>query len=50
MKVSLSKRDSGDVAVLKIASENNPFIRTLLAKSFKGHLEGLGLRDMAHFL
>ena len=43
----------GDVAVLKIASENNladPFTKTLPAKSFEGHLEGLGLRDMSHLL
>ena len=40
-----------DVAVLKIESKNNltdPFTKTLLAKSFEGHLEGLGLRDMSH--
>ena len=42
-----------DVSVLKIASENNltgPFTKTLLAKSFEGHLEGLGLRDISHLL
>ena len=42
-----------DVAVLKMASENNladPSIKTLPAKSFEGHLEGLGLRDISHFL
>ena len=43
----------GDVLVLKITSENNltdPFTKTLFAKSFAGHIEGLGLRDMSHFL
>ena len=42
-----------DVVVLKIALENNlanPFIKTLLAKNFEGHLKGLGLRDMSHLL
>ena len=43
----------GDVAVLKIVSENNlvdPFTKTLPAKSLKGHLKGLGLRDMSSLL
>ena len=43
----------GDVEVMKIASENNladPFTKTLPAKSFEGHLEGLGLRDMSRLL
>ena len=42
-----------DVAVLKIASENNLvdlFTKMLPAKSFEGHLEGLGLRDMSYLL
>ena len=43
----------GDVAVLKITSENNlvdPFPKTLPTKSFERHLEGLGLKDMSHLL
>ena len=43
----------GDVTVTKIASEENladPFAKTLTAKVFEGHLEGLGLRDMPHLL
>ena len=43
----------GDVAVMKIASENNItdlFTKTLPAKTFESHLEGLGLRDMSHLL
>ena len=40
----------GDVAVMKIASEQNltdPFTKTLPERVFTGHLEGLGLRDMS---
>ena len=43
----------GDVAIMKIASENNiadPFIKPLPAKTFESHLEGLGLRYMSHLL
>ena len=43
----------GDVTVMKIASEQNladPFTKTLPAKSFERHLEGMGLRDMSHLL
>ena len=43
----------GDVSVTKIASTENladPFTKTLSAKIFKGHLDGLGLRDMYHLL
>ena len=43
----------GDVAVMKIASEQNladPFTKTLPERVFMGHLEGLGLRDMSHLL
>ena len=43
----------GDVAVIKIASEQNladPFTKTLPERVFTGHLEGLGLRDMSHLL
>ena len=39
----------GDVIVTKIALEHNiadPFIKTLTAKVFVGHLKNLGLRDM----
>lgn len=42
-----------DVLILKISPKNNlvnPFTKTLLAKSFRGHLEGLGLRSMSHLL
>ncbi|RVW52633.1 Retrovirus-related Pol polyprotein from transposon TNT 1-94 [Vitis vinifera] len=43
----------GDVSVEKIASANNiadPFTKTLPARSFEQHLEGMGLRDMSHLL
>ena len=43
----------GDVAVIKIASEQNlvdSFTKTLPERVFTGHLEGLGLRDMSHLL
>ena len=43
----------GDVAVMKIASEQNltdPFTKTLPERVFTGHLEGLGLRDVSHLL
>ena len=43
----------GDVTVTKIASAENladPSTKTLSAKVFEGHLDGLGLRDMSHFL
>ena len=43
----------GDVAVMKIASQDNfadPFTKTLPAKSFEGHLSGMGLKDMSHML
>ena len=43
----------GDVAVMKIASEQNladPFTKTLPERVFTSLLEGLGLRDMSHLL
>ena len=43
----------GDVAVMKIVSEQNLanlFTKTFPERVFKGHLEGLGLRDMSHLL
>ena len=43
----------GDVIVMKIASQDNLanlFTKTLPAKSFKGHLSGMGLKDMSHML
>ena len=43
----------GDVTVTKITSAKNladPFTKTLSAKVFDGHLDGLGLRDMSHLL
>ena len=42
-----------DVTVTKIASVENladPFTKTMSAKVFDGHLDGLGLRDMSHLL
>ena len=41
------------MSITKIASVENladPFTKTLLAKVFEGHLDGLGLRDMSHLL
>ena len=43
----------GDLSVTKIASIENladPFTKTLSTKVFKGHLDGLRLRDMSHLL
>ena len=43
----------GDITVIKIASAENltdPFIKTLSAKVFEGHLDDLELCDMSHFL
>ena len=43
----------GDVTITKIASAENladPFTKTLPQKSFDGHLENMGLRDMTHLL
>ena len=43
----------GDVSVEKIASANNIvdlFTKTLPARSFEQHLEGMGLRDMSHLI
>ena len=43
----------GDVSVTKIVTEHNladPFTKTLPAKMFEAHMEGLGLRDMSHLL
>ncbi|WKA05320.1 hypothetical protein VitviT2T_023294 [Vitis vinifera] len=43
----------GDVSVEKIASANNiadPFTKTLPARSFEQHLEGMGLRNMSHLI
>ena len=43
----------GDVAVMKIASQDNlvdPLTKTLPAKSFEGHLSGMGLKEMSHML
>ena len=40
----------GDVAVTKIASANNladPFTKSLQAKTFDSHVEGMGVRCMA---
>ena len=45
--------DRGDVAVLKIASEDNladPFTKTLPLNVFDRHLDGFGIRDMTHLL
>src|SRR5215813_10565434 len=43
----------GDVSIIKIASPDNladSFTKTLSAKVFEGHLDGLGLRDISHLL
>ena len=43
----------GDVVVMKIALQDNladPFTKMLPAKSFEGHLSGMGLKDMSHML
>ena len=43
----------GGKAVMKIASQDNlmdSFTKTLPAKSFEGHLSGMGLKDMSHML
>ena len=45
--------ESGDVAVVKIASEDNladPFTKTLVARSFERHIESIGMRNMSHLL
>ena len=45
--------ENGDVAVVKIASEDNlayPFTKTLVAKSFERHIESMGMRNMSHLL
>ena len=43
----------GDVTITKITTMENladSFTKTLTVKVFKGHLEGMGLRDMTHLL
>ena len=43
----------GDVMITKIASAENladPFTKALPHKSFDGHLENMGMRDMTHLL
>ena len=43
----------GDVVVTKIASADNlanPFMKSLLAKTFDNHLEGMGLRCITVWL
>ncbi|KAK0572022.1 hypothetical protein LWI29_024999 [Acer saccharum] len=43
----------GDVTITKIASAENladPFTKVLSQKSFDGHLENMGMRDMTHLL
>ena len=45
--------ESGDVAVVKIASEDNiadPFTKTLVARSFERNIESMGMRNMSHLL
>ena len=42
-----------DVTIIKIASAENladPFTKALPQKSFDGHLEYIGMRDMTHLL
>ena len=44
---------SGDVVVVKIASEDNladPFTKTLVARSFERHIESMGMYNMSHLL
>ena len=43
----------GDMTITKIASAENladPFTKALPHKSFDGHLENMGMRDMTHLL
>ena len=45
--------ESGDVAIVKIASENNladPFTKTLVARIFERHIESIGMHNMSHLL
>ena len=45
--------ESGYVTVCKIASEDNladPFTKTLAARRFEEHVEGMGMRNMSHLL
>ena len=45
--------ESGDVAMVKIASEDNlidPFTKTLVARSFERHIESMGMRNISHLL
>ena len=45
--------ESGDVGVVKIASEDNlddPFTKTLVARSFERHIESMGMRNMSHLV
>ena len=45
--------ESGNVTVCKIASEDNladPFTKTLVARRFEEHVEGMGMRNMSHLL
>ena len=45
--------ESGDVTVVKIASEDNltdPFTKTLVVRSFERYIESMGKRNMSHLL
>lgn len=45
--------ESGDVAVVKTASEDNltdPFTKTLVARVFERHIESMGMCNMSHLL
>ena len=45
--------ESGDVAVVKVASEDNladPFTKTLVARSFERHIESMGMHNISHLL
>ena len=45
--------ESGNVTVCKIASEDNladPFTKTLAARRFEEHVEGMGMCNMSHLL
>ena len=45
--------ESRNVMVCKIASKDNladPFTKTLVARRFEEHVEGMGMRNMSHLL
>ena len=45
--------ESGDMVVVKIASDDNlvdPFTKTIVARSFKRHIESMGKQNISHLL